>query len=141
MLSAYTQTLTCKIIGKNATGELKLKYTHDKKHTGLKPGDVLGSHTTDAIRLVYDRLLNTPKHNLNSIDFPYHVFKANMLWWVDATIGMESRWDRTKREKGTVYGWGQFTLVSVKTACNRYVGLVDKWNNNVFNRTWVLNLF
>jgi hypothetical protein len=137
MLSAYTQTLTCKIIGKNATGDLKLKYTHDKNHTGLKPGDVLGSHTTEAIRLVYDRLLNTPKHNLNSIDFPYHVFKANMLWWVDATIGMESRWDRTKREKGTVYGWGQFTLVSVKTACNRYVGLVDKWNNNAFNRTWV----
>jgi len=132
MIGQYKRTLTCKLINDRNQTELKLK------HTNLGVGDTLGSETIEAINITYDRLLNTHS-NLDHLNFPYYAFKANMLWWVDATIGMESRWVKTAKNgaiSSTAYGWGQITKDTTITACNRYVTLVNSCNKTSFHRSW-----
>jgi hypothetical protein len=132
MIGQYKRTLTCKLINDRNQTELKLKASN------LGVGDTLGGETVEAINITYDRLINTHS-NLNTLNFPYYAFRANMMWWVDATIGMESRWLKkasTGKQGNTAYGWGQITQDTTITACNRYVNLVDKWNKTSFYRRW-----
>ena len=99
-----------------------------------------GSYLTEATMLVYDEILRyqrTVKFT-NGLDeaaiaaFDYDDFEANVRWFMDELVGMESDWIQNASpgiEGNTAYGYVQFTEDSVKTAVNRYIYHIEKFNS------------
>jgi hypothetical protein len=72
--------------------------------------------------------------------FPYTIFRSNVLWWVDATIGIESKWDHTELNTdssgNTAYGWGQMIQAYPITAAKRWKNSIDRWNGERLTGVW-----
>ena len=112
-----------------------------------------GSYLTEATILVYDEILRFQRgrikrglemtHGLTPamIDaFDYNNFEANVLWFMDELVGLESDWlNNTSPSTSTAYGWVQFTEPSVRTAVTRYRYHIQKFNGRrpMGRRDWV----
>ena len=92
--------------------------------------ETAGSFLAEATMLVYDEILRYQRdveftHGLDEgqlAAFDYDAFEANVLWFMDELVGIESEWikDAENPETGA-YGYVQFLDVdSVETAVNRY---------------------
>ena len=99
-----------------------------------------GSFLTQATMLVYDEILRYQRgvaytHGLDAaaVDaFHYDDFAANVKWFMDELVGMESDWKKEASpgiEGNTAYGYAQFTEESVKTAVNRYIYHINQFNS------------
>ena len=99
-----------------------------------------GSFLTQATMLVYDEILRYQRgvaytHGLDAaaVDaFHYDDFAANVKWFMDELVGMESDWRKEASpgiEGNTAYGYAQFTEESVKTAVNRYIYHINQFNS------------
>ena len=99
-----------------------------------------GSMLTQATMLVYDEILRYQRdvaytHGLTAElvdEFHYDDFAANVGWFMDELVGMESDWKKEASpgiEGNTAYGYAQFTEESVKTAVNRYIYHINQFNS------------
>ena len=102
-----------------------------------------GSFLTQATQLVYDdiRRFQTSSQGYFTQaeldDFKYHAFEGNVLWFMDELVGIESDWKKNASASSTsAYGYVQFTKASVKTAVNRYIGHVERFNERKDIRDW-----
>ena len=71
--------------------------------------------------------------------FNYNEFEGNILWFMDELVGMESDWIQDASpgiEGNTAYSYVQFTEESVKTAVNRYIGHLERFNARSLTRDW-----
>jgi len=100
--------------------------------------ETAGSFLAEATMLVYDEILRYQRdveftHGLDEgqlAAFDYDAFEANVLWFMDELVGIESEWikDAENPETGA-YGYVQFLDVdSVETAVNRYRYHIEKFN-------------
>ncbi len=116
-----------------------------KNNTSTLTGtDNYGSWTYQAIELVYDDILRYDKGtvtggtSITPSNFNYNTFHSNMLWWIDALIGIESTYKKTaKNSETSAYGLTQFIEDAIPTAINRYTGAIDRWNERYAARNWV----
>ena len=106
------------------------------KTVNLKESD--GSFLAEATMLVYDEILRYQRgvEFTNGLDedqiakFDYDAFEANVKWFMDEIVGVESSWvkDAVNSESGA-YGYVQFlNQASVQTAVNRYRYHIEKFN-------------
>lgn len=102
-----------------------------------------GSFLVQATQLVYDdiRRFQTSSQGYFTQaeldDFKYHAFEGNVLWFMDELVGIESDWIKDAAAGSTTaYGYVQFTVDSVETAVNRYIGHLDRFNARKDVRTW-----
>lgn len=97
-----------------------------------------GSYLAEATMLVYDEILRYQRgveftHGLDEdqlAKFDYDAFEANVKWFMDEIVGIESEWkkDALNPESGA-YGYVQFlNQASVQTAVNRYRYHIEKFN-------------
>ena len=97
-----------------------------------------GSFLAEATMLVYDEILRYQRdveftHGLDEdqiAKFDYDAFEANVMWFMDEIVGIESSWvkDAVNSESGA-YGYVQFlNQDSVETAVNRYRYHIEKFN-------------
>ena len=135
MLGLFKHTPSCKLISApyEYMGNVDAQLISKDKNLKTSPrGTLTGRYTTLAIQMLYDRLIN--KLTLTEEEkeeFTYTIFNLNMLWWVDATIGLESRWDHTARNQtagSTAYGWGQMIYSYPLNAANSWDNMIDYWN-------------
>ena len=110
--------------------------TYKPKSENLK--EVQGSFLTQATMLVYDEILRYQRgvaytHGLDAaaVDaFDYDSFEANVKWFMDELVGVESNWIKTaSNDESTAYGYVQFIEASVKTAVNRYIYHINQFNS------------
>lgn len=98
-----------------------------------------GSFLAEATMLVYDEILRYQRnveftHGLDEAAiaaFDYDAFEANIIWFMDEIVGVESSWkkDAVNSESGA-YGYVQFlNQDSVETAVNRYRYHIEKFNS------------
>ena len=98
-----------------------------------------GSFLAEATMLVYDEILRYQRnveftHGLDEAAiaaFDYDEFEANVIWFMDELVGVESEWvkDAVNPESGA-YGYVQFlNQASVETAVNRYRYHIEKFNS------------
>ena len=114
-----------------------------------------GSFLAEATMLVYDEILRYQRdveftHGLDEdqlAKFDYDAFEANVMWFMDEIVGIESSWvkDAVNSESGA-YGYVQFlNQDSVETAVNRYRYHIEKFNTRRsgtgFTRTQAVNSF
>ena len=112
---------------------------YTKKNLNEKPGSFL----TQATILVYDDILRFQKSTSNPTaditNFVYDQFAGNVLWFMDELVGMESDWRKTASPGitgNTAYGYVQFTEDTVKTAVNRYIDHLERFNERKDTRDW-----
>jgi hypothetical protein len=101
--------------------------------------EISGSFMTEATMMVYDEILRFQRgsagytHGLTkeAVDaFEYDAFAANVLWFMDELVGLESDWIKTAaNDDSSAYGYVQFTEPSVKTALTRYRYHIEKFNS------------
>ncbi|ANS05823.1 hypothetical protein [uncultured Mediterranean phage] len=100
--------------------------------------ETAGSFLAEATMLVYDEILRYQRnveftHGLDEdqiAKFDYDAFEANVIWFMDEVVGIESSWkkDAVNSESGA-YGYVQFlNQASVQTAVNRYRYHIEKFN-------------
>ena len=108
--------------------------------------ETAGSFLAEATMLVYDEILRYQRgveftHGLDEAQiaaFDYDAFEANVIWFMDELVGVESDWikDAENSESGA-YGYVQFlNKDSVETAVNRYRYHIEKFNTRRSNRDW-----
>jgi len=108
-------------------------------------GNRTGTFLTQATVLVYDDILRFQKGPSGYFtaaeiaDFDYDEFAGNVLWFMDELVGMESDWIKTASPGitgNTAYGYVQFTVDTVETAVNRYLGHIERFNDRKDIRGW-----
>jgi hypothetical protein len=137
----YVKNTTCPMLDPlQQKAGTKARIEYDSKYKNLSVGDTFGKYTKEAIKLTYDRLINTSALKLDPSSFPFNSFEPNLMWWLDATIGIESNWDKTRENRSsTAYGWAQFkmNLDSDKSAAIGYRNLIKDWNTLSIHRSWI----
>ena len=118
---------------------------YSQKQTFINSGARAGSYLTQATVLVYDDILRFQKGpngyftTAEIVDFDYDEFAGNVLWFMDELVGMESDWIKTASPGitgNTAYGYVQFTVDTVETAVNRYLGHIERFNDRKDIRGW-----
>lgn len=108
--------------------------------------ETAGSFLAEATMLVYDEILRYQRnvaftHGLDEAQiatFDYDAFEANVIWFMDEVVGIESSWKKDAvNSKTGAYGYVQFlNQDSVETAVNRYRYHIEKFNTRRSSRDW-----